>query len=572
MLAMRRAFLFVAAAILGMAMLRAGNGDDKRKYDQYFLEAMMQRQKGNSDAAFDLLLRCVEVDSMQAAAYFYLSQYYNYGIKDKQKSLECLEKAAALDPQNATYHETLAGSYLSANRLEDGKKQLELLREIDPGRDNIDGILVELYKQMGDYACAIKVLEEMERADGKSEALSEKKSEMLTANGDKKAAIKEMKVLAEQYPNDLNLTVKYAVTMMNNGQEKKGLEKLKGVLREEPDNTMALFAMMDYASMKDDDALAEEMTDKLLFNKNTDSRTKVYLLQNMANQYANKGKDSTAVLNLFDRLLALPNADVEVAMLKAAYMEKSNMAEDSVNNALAKVLQIAPDYAAARLKLVQNAWQAEDKDKVIELCSQARQYNPEEMVFYYFQGIAYYQKGEDDNALDACRNGVAVINGQSEPGIVSDFYSIMGDILHKKGMEKDAYMAYDSCLQWKPDNYGALNNYAYYLSVNDTLLEKAEQMSYKTIKAEPENATFLDTYAWILFQQERYSEAKIYIDQAMNHLDSTENNSTVIEHAGDIYFYTGDIDGAVAKWREALKTDTENKVLIRKVKLRKYVK
>lgn len=572
MFAMRRAFLFVAAAILGMAMLRAGNGDDKRKYDQYFLEAMMQRQKGNSDAAFDLLLRCVEVDSMQAAAYFYLSQYYNYGIKDKQKSLECLEKATALAPQNATYHETLAGSYLSANRLEDGKKQLEILRSLDPERDNIADILVELYKQSKDYDSAIKLIEDMERADGKNETLSEMKSEMLTAKGDRKAAIKEMKLLADQYPNDMNLKVKYAVTMMNNGQEKKGLEHLRNVLREDPDNAMAQFAMMDYGIINNNDAFAEMMAEKLLFNKNTDSRTKVYLLQNMANQYADKGKDSTAVLNLFDRLLSLPNADVEVAMLKAVYMEKNNMTEDSVNNALAKVLQIAPDHAAARLKLVQNAWQAEDKDKVIELCSQARQYNPEEMVFYYFQGIAYYQKGEDDNALDACRNGVAVINGQSEPGIVSDFYSIMGDILHKKGMEKEAYVAYDSCLQWKPDNYGALNNYAYYLSVSDTLLEKAEQMSYRTIKAEPENATYLDTYAWIMFQQERYSEAKIYIEQAVNHLDSTENNSTVIEHAGDIYFHTGNIDGAVAKWREALKTDPENKVLIRKVQLRKYVK
>lgn len=572
MFAMRRAFLFVAAAILGMAMLRAGNGDDKRKYDQYFLEAMMQRQKGNSDAAFDLLLRCVEVDSMQAAAYFYLSQYYNYGIKDKQKSLECLEKATALDPQNATYHETLAGSYLSANRLEDGKKQLEILRSLDPERDNIADILVELYKQSKDYDSAIKLIEDMERADGKNETLSEMKSEMLTAKGDRKAAIKEMKLLADQYPNDMNLKVKYAVTMMNNGQEKKGLEHLRNVLKEDPDNAMAQFAMMDYGIINNNDAFAEMMAEKLLFNKNTDSRTKVYLLQNMANQYADKGKDSTAVLNLFDRLLSLPNADVEVAMLKAVYMEKNNMTEDSVNNALAKVLQIAPDHAAARLKLVQNAWQAEDKDKVIELCSQARQYNPEEMVFYYFQGIAYYQKGEDDNALDACRNGVAVINGQSEPGIVSDFYSIMGDILHKKGMEKEAYVAYDSCLQWKPDNYGALNNYAYYLSVSDTLLEKAEQMSYRTIKAEPENATYLDTYAWIMFQQERYSEAKIYIEQAVNHLDSTENNSTVIEHAGDIYFHTGNIDGAVAKWREALKTDPENKVLIRKVQLRKYVK
>ncbi len=569
---MRRAFLFLIGTVLGMVMLRAGNGGDKRKYDQYFLEAMMQRQKGNSDAAFDLLLRCVEVDSTQAAAYFYLSQYYNYGIKDKQKSLECLEKATVLDPQNATYHETLAGNYLSANRLEDGKKQLELLREIEPGRNNIDDILVELYKQSGDYVSAIKLLEDMERADGKSEALSERKSEMFTAKGDKKAAIKEMKALTEQYPNDLNLKVKYAVTMMNNGQEKKGVELLKGVLKEEPDNTMAQFAMMDYASMNNNDALAEEMTEKLLFNKNSDSRTKIYLLQTMANQYASQGEDSTKVLKMFDRLLDLPNADPDVAMFKAVYMENQKMPKDSINNALTKVLEIAPDNAAARLRLVQNAWADDDKDKVIDLCSQARQYNPEEMVFYYFQGLAYYMKNDDDKALDACRNGVDVINEQSEPGIVADFYSMMGDILHKKGLEKDAYVAYDSCLQWKPDNLGALNNYAYYLSVGDTLLEKAEQMSYKVIKAEPENSTYLDTYAWILFQQERYSEAKIYIDQAVSHADSTENNSVIMEHAGDIYFHVGDIDGAVAKWKEALKDDKENKVLIRKVKLRKYIK
>lgn len=561
----------MAAVMLGISILSAGNGGDKRKYDQYFLEAMMQRQKGNYDAAFDLLLRCVEIDSTQPAAFFYLSQYYNYGLKDKQRSLECLEKATTLDPKNTTYHEMLAGSYLSANRLEEGKKQLEILHEIDPGRDNINDVLVELYKQTGDFDSAIRLLEDMERADGKNESLSERKSEILTAKGDKKAAIKEMKALAEQYPNDLNLKVKYAVTQMNNGQEKKGLEQLKSALKEQPDNTMAQFAMMDYASMNNNDVLVEEMTEKLLFNKNTDSRTKIYLLRAMANSSSNTGKDSIKVLTMFDRLIALPNADPDVAMLKAAYMETKQMPKDSINKALEKVLDIAPDNAAARLRLVQSAWQEEDKDRVIDLCSQARQYNPEEMVFYYFQGIAYYQKGEDDKALDACRNGVDVINDQSEPGIVSDFYSIMGDILHKKGLDKEAYVAYDSCLQWKPDNIGALNNYAYYLSLSDTLLEKAEQMSYKTIKAEPENATYLDTYAWIMFQQQRYSEAKIYIEQAVNHLDSTENNSTVIEHAGDIYFHLGNIDGAMEKWKEALKGDKENKVLIRKIKLRKYV-
>ena len=85
--------------------------------------------------------------------------------------------------------------------------------------------------------------------------------------------------------------------------------------------------------------------------------------------------------------------------------------------------------------------------------------------------------------------------------------------------------AYDSCLQWKDDNVMALNNYAYYLSEQGKDLHKAESMSYKTIKAEPNNGTYLDTYAWILFMQERYADAKTYIDAALKNRDSTENNS-----------------------------------------------
>ncbi len=82
---------------------------------------------------------------------------------------------------------------------------------------------------------------------------------------------------------------------------------------------------------------------------------------------------------------------------------------------------------------------------------------------------------------------------------------IMGDILNKKGLEEESFAAYDSCLQWKDDNVTALNNYAYYMSLKGVELHKAEQMSYKTIKAEPKNGTYLDTYAWILFMEERYA-------------------------------------------------------------------
>ena len=146
----------------------------------------------------------------------------------------------------------------------------------------------------------------------------------------------------------------------------------------------------------------------------------------------------------------------------------------------------------------------------------------------------------------------------------------MGDILHQKGQAAAAYAAYDSCLVWKDDNIGCLNNYAYYLSEEGEQLDKAEQMSYKTIKAEPKNSTYLDTYAWILFMQERYEESKIYIDQAVQN-DSTVSE-VILEHAGDIYAKVGDMDKALDYWQQAREKGADSKVLIRKIKLRKYLK
>lgn len=131
--------------------------------------------------------------------------------------------------------------------------------------------------------------------------------------------------------------------------------------------------------------------------------------------------------------------------------------------------------------------------------------------------------------------------------------------------------AYDSCLQWKDDNVMALNNYAYYLSEQGKDLHKAESMSYKTIKAEPNNGTYLDTYAWILFMQERYADAKTYIDAALKNRDSTENNSAVLEHAGDIYAMNGITDEAVEYWKKAKTDDYPSPTLDWKIKNKQYI-
>lgn len=560
-----------ASAMLAVACPAAaqtGNNDAGR-YDRFFIDAMLQRQKGNNDAAFDLLKHCVHIRPEAPEAYFFLAQYY-MSLKQNDKAIECFKKAADLEPDNSTYLETLAKAYVTNDNDSLAIGTLEKIVEKETGRIDILEMLVQLYQKRADYDNTIKTLDRLETLEGKNERLTYAKSEIYSLTGDKKAAINEMKKLADQYPNDLNYRGMYGDALLMNGREKEAFDIYTGILKAEPDNYRAQLSMRAYYKQKDMAADADSMTMQLLLNKNTGDDARVYIMRQEIAESENGGGDSTKILRLFDRMMAQPQASTDIAILYATYMSLKKMPQEKIEAVLEKVLAQTPDNAAARLQLVAYAWQRDDLDRVIELCKAARQYNPDEMAFYYYEGMAHFRKDDNDSALNAFQNGISVIGEHSDPDIVSDFYAVMGDLLYEKGRAAEAYAAYDSCLQWEDDNIGCLNNYAYYLSVNGDSLDKAEKMSYRTVKAEPKNATYLDTYAWILFMQGRYAEAKIYIDQAVQ--NDSDSSAVILEHAGDIHAKAGDIDGAVELWARAAAKDPANKLLARKIRQRKYIK
>ena len=538
-------------------------------YDAFFLEAMIQRQKGNNDAAFDLLRHCIKLNPQAAEAYYYLAQYYQILRNDSLANRYYL-KAVELEPDNATFLETVGQMYISQQNYEKAISVVEQLYQQDKSREELLEMLFTLYQQTDNTDKAIETLERMEAGEGKSERLSYAKSDIYTKMGNKQAAIAEMKALADQYPNDLNYKGLYADMLLRNDEEQQALKIYQDILAEEPENTRAQISLRSYYRVQGETEKVDSMTELILLNKHTTNEQRILLMRQMVTDSERDGGDSTRVLEMFHKLLAQPQQDADIATLCAAYMDLKKMPQDSVRAMLELVLRIAPDNAAARLQLVSYAWDRKDQDEVIALCQEARQYNPEEMAFYYYQGMAYYQKDNHDKALEAFQNGIGVINEDSNPAIVSDFYAVMGDLLHQKGLTREAFEAYDSCLQWKEDNIMCLNNYAYFLSELGEQLNKAEQMSYKTVKAEPKSPTYLDTYAWILFMQKRYAEAKIYIEQALQ--NDSDSSAVITEHAGDIYIQNKDVDRAVELWQQALAKDPKNKILIRKIKQRKYLR
>lgn len=535
----------------------------------YFLEAMEQRQKGNSTAVFDLLTHCVEIDPNAAEAYFYLAQYY-LALKDKATAQEYFKKASELNPHNSTYAETLARSYASNGQYDEAIEAFEQIMETDRTRDDILEILVSLYEQQGNYGNAIRTIERMEELDGKSTALTYAKSDMYTRMGDKETAQKEMKALVDQYPNDMNYKLMYGNMLYQAGQTDEAIEIFRNILDEEPDNIRAQMQIWMHYANADDKEKEDSVARILLRNKNIDSDMQRYVMAQVISENEKSGGDSTKVLEYFDIITGGMTKDADMMMMMAYYMNLKGMARDSINDVYEKVLLIAPDNAAARLQLVAHAYRNDDYDTTIRLCAAARQYNPEEMAFYYYQGIAYIQKEQNDSALEAFHNGIDVIEEDSDPELVSDFYSIMGHLLWEKGLKDKAFASYDSALVWKKDNIEVMNNFAYFLSLEGRELNKAEKMSRKTITEQPDNGTYLDTYAWILFMLERYAEAKAYILQALN--CDTTSNCVITEHAGDIFAVLGDIDKALEYWNEALVDNPDNKTLRKKIKRKKYIK
>ena len=546
--------------------------EESLRYNYFFFEAMNQQNAGHYDAAFDLLNRCLDINPNAAEAWFYLSMYQGEFGHDSL-ALASMEKAAQLRPDNATYQEQLAQHYLNARQYDKATAVYEQLAENFRQRSDVLQMLIRLYQQNKNYDGMIDVINRIEEIEGANEEITLSKMRVYEMKGDKKAAWNALKALSDKHPSDLNYRVMMGNWLMQNNRQKEAYKIFADALKEEPDNGYVQASMYDYYRESGQDSLARKMMLDIIVSPKASTESKAIMMRQAIQENEQLGGDSTAILALYDKILQVNPKDSDMAEMRVAYMTLKQMPTDSINGAIRQLLAIAPENAGARLQLLGSYLRSKDWDSVIAICSEGSRYTPEEMAFYYYEGLAYYQKEEHEEALGSFQRGVAQVKENSNKELVSDLYYFMGDLYHQKGQENKAFVCYDSCLQWKDDHVPCLNNYAYYLSVKGQDLHRAELMSYKTVKEEPQNATYLDTYAWILFMQERYAEAKIYIDQAVACDTDSVQSSVIIEHAGDIYYKNGEPEKAISYWEKALESEPENRDLLeRKIREKKYIK
>jgi tetratricopeptide (TPR) repeat protein len=201
-------------------------------------------------------------------------------------------------------------------------------------------------------------------------------------------------------------------------------------------------------------------------------------------------------------------------------------------------------------------------DTLLIHCNQALELFPNQPGIYYFRGYGNTRTGDFREAIEDYQKGIDLTIDND--ALKVQFYLGLGEVYHELNRSRESDEAFENVLKIDSNNTIALNNYSYYLSLRIDKLEQAKRMSARSIKLEPNQATYLDTYAWILYQMKDYAEARVWMEKALKH--GGHESGVILEHMGDILFQLKEEQEAIKYWNKASEAGGGTELLERKRK------
>lgn len=560
--------------------------EQQRAYDKLYLEAICQKQNEHVDAAFELLKQALDINPNASEALYEMAMI-ELSLDPRIDSVlvregeQMLQRAVQLEPSNPYFRSSLAERWLMTGKYARAARLYQKIVDDKPQSQHV-AILTRLYEILGEYANAIKTLELLETLEGVSEKTTAEKFEIIYESGDIARAFGMVEQVSEENPQELSYRVLLGDLYFNKGYKKKAMSIYQDVVATDPHNVPVRMSMLHYYLAETDTVLFETNFSSFLLDEKIEDDIKFSVLQDVAGTILRgEANLSRSVLNKhFQEALTLPQQDSRIAELWYVYGKTAELPEEELALALQAILTEAPEKVDARMELLKFYIVREDTNNVTELCLKGVQACPDVALFYYYAGMGLVQSDRRSEAVEILAEGTRRFGGKADndgtnvdADILASMYNLLGDAYFELENATESFAAYDNALKIKPDDVGCLNNYAYFLSKKGVNLDKALNMSKKAVDAEPANATYLDTYAWVLYCNHQYVQARIYIDKAIENLPTEEaeapSSATYYDHAGDIYYHCGQRAHALTHWKHArqLSEDEElNKALDKKIK------
>lgn len=546
---------------------KAISEDDRVKAEYIFLEAEKQRNMGRDDAFHHLLQYAHSLDPENSAIAYYLGysrlMKSNLSVSDSlfSSSLRMMRKHVDAHPEDKYEAMLYANGNMIANQVQEGLRVLKIQAERNPHSVEVQLSIADAYARLEDYRNAIAAYDSVQQWQGQSVQLSARKVRAYQALNDTVGAIGEMRSLLATAPRNVDYNLAMGNMMLMFGERDSALTYYDKAQQYEPENGATYLAKAQFYNAIGDSVNYDQQTYQALVSKDLDVASKVEVLADYA-RHLLVAKDSSArTENLFKVLIEQHPNEPQIRMLFSDYLA----AKDDMKGAAEQMdyaVNLDPTDAQAWNRLLVLNIISENYEAAIAAGDRAIELNPNNIELYGYIAPAYYNIKQYDKAIEVYKKALAAVDS-TDTEHRSMFLGGMGDAKFSMGDTIGAFALYDQAIEIDPNNVSILNNYAYFLTLCNRDLDKAERMSAKTVQAEPQNATFLDTYAWVFYKRKEYTMAQLYIEMAIK--NERRPSSDIYDHYGDILLAVGNKQEALKQWKKALELDAGNKELLEKV-------
>lgn len=589
-------------SLLAMVLAMAGAGAalaapdwddeaDRRKAAYIFLDAMTDMNEENYTDYTGKLRRAVALDPSDAdisAEYAdLLLQTTELDSAEAEKAYEALWARFNADRSEWANATPVVDMAQRMGRLGDVAAVWKAMQKALPGRNDPSMNLADTYVAMymrGDtaaYDSAMTIYAQLEQGLGFDIGLASHKLRALSLRGDTAAVMRELGLFTAAAPADADVAIYAGQVYETFGRPDSAMAQYDRVCAADSSDGRALMLRAQLHLKQGDSAAYDSEVFRALESTGLEFPDKMRMLTGYIRALFSDSTQYARIDHLFDVMRQVNPGEPELHALNSIYLSQTGRPDAAAEQA-GYAVDLDPDNVELWTMLVQMQARREGSaadEGIIDATRRGAAHFPG-VLYFPIVGAARltYLKRYDEAAAMLDSFDIAAVEN---PEAASDYWSTRGDIEYGRGRRDSSAVMYERAITLNPHNFMAMNNFAYHLAVADSALDRAEHYSALAVKSDPENATYLDTYAWVFFRKGEYTLARQYIDAVLRIFNSKPEESEaeggesdesgvisadVYDHAGDIYFMTGDRAAAVDYWKKAAELDSDNELIAKKVK------
>ncbi len=518
-------------------------------FNQYFLEGNKCKNLGDYEGAIKNYTRALAVDETQSAAYYEIATIL-FASGDYSSATQYAEKAVAHDKtNNVAYLDLLIYTYTYSGLPEKTIPLFKKLISIKPTSVENYYELAKVYQKLNKPKDAIKILNQAESVLGIVDIISVQKEMIYEQMGDVEKSLEEMIRLRDAFPNNMRYKAMLAEAYYQHKKMDLAAKEFAELEKMPIKEGLVYLSVAEYHR-----AVDQKYNDYFIFLE------KAFLCEDESLTYELK-------MQMLNQLLPLAQNDPLILVLTkrlVTIVDKQYPTTPSFSALKADLAMINKDYAEVRKNLMDivaedkstyEIWESlmsfdlrlEDYDNLYIHSKEATELFPNILMTYQYYVLAAYLKEKFNEVIEAV-NYASMLSVDNQEVMV-DLLSMQGDSYHALKMYQQADSVYEYILYKDADYMPVLNNYSYNLSVRGEKLKRALELSSHLIELSPDNPTYIDTHAWVLYKNNMLDNALEFMNLA---IEKDETYYVYFDHRGDILFSLGRIDEAVADWEKAL--------------------